>query len=69
MKQKILRITNILLALLILNQILSGFFGKEIGNPLFELLHKRGAILLVIVIVAHLILNWGWIKNSYFKKG
>ncbi len=68
MKQKILRITNIILALLIINQFLSGFFKKEIGKPLFELLHERGAILLIIVIILHLLLNWGWIKNAYFKK-
>ncbi|HBM15611.1 MAG TPA: hypothetical protein DD381_04600 [Lentisphaeria bacterium] len=68
MKQKILKVLNALLAILILTQLLSGIFRKEIGKELFELIHEKGVILLIIVIIIHIILNWGWIKNSYFKK-
>jgi len=68
MKQKILRIVNLLLGILILSQFLSGYFRKEIGKPLFEVLHEDGAILLLIVIILHFLLNWGSVKNSYFNK-
>ena len=68
MKQNFLKVINVILAILILSQFLSGFFRKEIGKTLFDLLHEKGAILLIIVIVLHLILNYGWVKNAYFKK-
>jgi len=67
-KQTILKIVNIILAILILSQFLSGFFRKLIGKELFDLIHEKGALVLIAVLVIHILFNWGWIKNTYFRK-
>jgi hypothetical protein len=63
-KQKMLRILNPILVLLILAQIGSGLFPNIV--PYFA--HQAGGIFLGVVIGVHLVLNWSWVRNSYFKR-
>ncbi|HOV33319.1 MAG TPA: DUF4405 domain-containing protein [Candidatus Hydrogenedens sp.] len=67
-KSKMLKITNIVLLLLFVNQALSGLFNDFISRGLFELLHEFGGIVLIITVLIHLILNWGWIRSTFFKR-
>ena len=63
-----LKILNPIIGLLMLNQLLTSVFHESISNEIYELLHGGGGLALTALIVLHLILNWGWIKTSYFKK-
>ena len=69
-KNKALKIVNIVLAALVINQIAGAFlFAKgAFSYPVFVWLHKRAVWALMAAVLAHLILNWNWIKSNYFKK-
>ena len=70
-KNTMLKILNPLLGLLVVNQIATGLLADElfkVSPNAFEMLHETGGILLAVLTVAHLILNWNWIKATYFKK-
>ena len=68
MRQVLLKITNLILAVLILNQSLTGFFRKIIGRDLFEIFHEKIAIVLVVFALLYISLNFSGIKNSYSRK-
>jgi len=70
-KITLLKITNPLLGLLVLNQVLTGLFANElfkVSPNAFGILHQGGGFVLAILVVLHLVLNWNWIKATYFKK-
>jgi len=59
---------NVLLFLVFLMQVSTGLGHGFIGEELFENLHPAGGLLLILLVALHLILNWGWVKTSYFKR-
>jgi len=67
-KNKALKIVNIVLLVLLLNQACSGLFNEHYSLDAFEWLHERAALLLFVVAAVHIVLNWNWIKVNYFKK-
>ena len=70
-RNAMLKILNPLLGLLIVNQILTGLLADELfklSPNAFEILHEDAGIVLAVLVVLHLILNWNWIKATYFKK-
>jgi len=62
-----LMILNPILAILVLNQVVTGLLHDSLPEQVFELLHVGGGILLAIGAALHLILNWNWIRASYSK--
>jgi len=68
MKSKWLKILNPILGLAFVFQISVGFSGDFIPNRTFERLHEIGAIVLLICVIAHIYLNWQWIRVNYFNK-
>jgi len=68
-RNTLLKILNLLLGLLMLNQVLTGFFHGSFSHEAYELLHEGGGVALAVVTVLHLIMNWNWIKISYFGGG
>ena len=62
------KILTPILLVLIVNQMATGVFGRELSREAFEFLHKGGGIALACLAVVHLILNFSWIKASYFSK-
>ena len=67
-RNTLLKIINPVLALLVINQILTGLFGHSLSHEAFEILHKDGGFVLAGVAALHLILNWNWVKANYFKR-
>jgi uncharacterized membrane protein len=63
-----LKVLNALLALLIVSQALSGLLRDRLPEETFEHVHILGGALVVIGVVLHLALNWGWVRLNYFKK-
>jgi hypothetical protein len=68
-KKTALKIINVIIAILILNQAASAALRGLIGREAFELLHEGGGFLLLIGVIIHVILNWGWVKSAFHKKG
>jgi hypothetical protein len=70
-KNAVLKILNPILGVFILNQALTGIFADEIfarSPRAFTILHVGGGYCLVAQVLLHLVLNWNWIKASYFRK-
>jgi hypothetical protein len=67
-KTAILKILNPILGLLIINQAITGFSRSKLSYETFEFLHEGGGVLLICLIFAHIILNFNWIKTSYFAR-
>lgn len=67
-KQKLLKIINPLLALFLLNQAATGLLHNVLPHGVFEFMHKGGWVL-VILSIAHIYLNWWWVKTNLVPKG
>jgi hypothetical protein len=62
-----LKYINPVIAILIVSQLLSALLSEILPPKIFDVWHKGGGLLLFIGILLHLILNWGWVKSTYFK--
>ena len=67
-KKKSLKYINCIIAVLILNQALTGIFHKSLSHGAFEIVHQGCGILLFIGVLIHVALNWGWVKTTFLKK-
>jgi hypothetical protein len=67
-KHNALKILNPILAVLVLNQLLLGLLNDALSDEVFELFHGGGGFLLVMGVIVHLGLNWGWVRVTFFKK-
>ena len=65
-KKTAFKIVNIIIALLIINQASSAILRGLIGRDAFEVLHEGGGVLLLIGVIIHVILNWGWVRMQFF---
>jgi uncharacterized membrane protein YraQ (UPF0718 family) len=66
-KQKALKVVNILLALMVIGILTSAISHDFIDEEIFEKVHPLGGFTLIVLVVIHLILNWSWVKSTYFK--
>ena len=62
-----LKILNPILALLILNQFVTAMASDAMSHDAFEVLHEEGGMVLFAVVLLNVILNWNWIRASYFR--
>ena len=62
------KILNPILLVLMANQLVTGLVHRSLSREAFEFLHEGGGILLAVLAGVHLILNFGWVKASYFSK-
>lgn len=67
-KNFFLKILNPMLFVVVVFQLSVGFGHSFVGREWFGPLHKNGAIAVAVLAFIHLVLNFGWIKASYFKK-
>ena len=67
-KNRILKILNPVLAVLLISQIASGLSGMSLSYKVFNVVHKGGAFVLMACALVHIALNWSWIRATYFKK-
>ena len=67
-KAKALKVVNVVLFVLLVNQAATGMLGMSLPHWAFEWGHERAAFVLLAVAAVHLALNWNWIKANYFKK-
>ncbi|MGD8956379.1 MAG: hypothetical protein PVJ03_03535 [Chromatiaceae bacterium] len=67
-KKKLLKIVNPILLLLVMNQLATGFRPRLYGPGSFRLMHKQMALLLSLALMVHLVLNFSWVRNTYWKR-
>jgi len=63
-----LKIINPILLVLIISQAVTGLLHTKLSPETFETIHEGGGIVLVGLVIVHLILNFNWIRASYFHK-
>ena len=63
-KRRLLRIINPIVLILVLNQLGTGFKPRLYGPGTFRLMHKQMAVILLIALIAHLALNFSWIRST-----
>ena len=66
-KRGLLKIVNVLLAILILNQATTGLLSGILPHSLFEFLHEGGGVTIFIVVLVHVYLNWAWVKANLLR--
>jgi len=67
-KNHALKILNPVLLLFLLLQAITGFIHDQIPDKVFGVLHGGGGVLFVLLAIAHIGLNWSWIRGQYFPK-
>jgi hypothetical protein len=67
-RNTILKILNPILLLFFINQAATVLLRDHISFKAFGLFHKTGGAILLCLITLHIILNFNWIKASYFSR-
>ena len=67
-KNTILKILIPIQGVLILSQVTTAYLHDSLSHEAFETVHIGGGTVLVLCVVAHVALNWSWVKASYFRK-
>ena len=67
-RNSIFKIVNPILAILFLNQILTGLLNEVIPEKTYGVIHGGGGFLIAIAVLVHVIFNWNWVKANFFKK-
>jgi len=67
-KNTALKILNPILLVLFISQALTALFHDKISPDAFEFFHEGGGTILIVLILLHIILNFNWLKASYFPK-
>ena len=67
-RNSVLKIVNPILVVLLVNQVFSGRFGRALPHEAFVVLHKAGGFVLAVAVVAHVALNWAWVRNNFFRR-
>ncbi len=65
-KNTALKILNPVLILFFINQAITVLLREHISFKTFGLFHKTGGAILLCLIALHIILNFNWIKASFF---
>ena len=67
-RNTVLKILNLFLFVLFVSQTATVLFHELISYKVFQIFHKGGGMVLLLLIAAHIILNFNWIKANYFVK-
>ena len=67
-KNTLLKITNPVMGILLINQILMALLHDFLPKEVFEVFHGGGGIIFSVLAGLHLFLNWNWVKTSFFRK-
>ena len=71
-KQKILRVLNLLMfidfLIIVISQLIYQFHPQLNGEEFVLKYHSTGGYIFILLVILHFILNFNWVKNAYFKK-
>ena len=67
-RNSVLKVVNPILAVLLLNQVLTGLLRGMLPKELFEVMHEGGGALVALGALVHVVLNWNWVRANYLKR-
>jgi hypothetical protein len=67
-KNTVHKILTPILFLLIINQPVTALLGDKMSDQTFQIFHQDTGFVLVGLVLVHFILNFNWVKASYFPK-
>ena len=67
-KAKQLKGVNALLFFFLLYQAITGILLGWTGTDVLETLHPVGGAILVVLGTIHIVLNWGWVRATFFAR-
>lgn len=67
-KNTALKILNPVLFLFFANQAITVVLREHLSFKAFGFFHKTGGVILLCLIALHIILNFNWIKASFFPR-
>ena len=67
-RNTMLKILNPILAVFFINQAITVIFRDSFSREAFEIFHKTGGMIFLLLIAAHFILNSNCVKANYFGK-
>lgn len=63
-----LKVLNLILLVLLVNQAVTILFLPKLSHEAFEVLHKGGGAIFIVLAIVHFMLNLNWVKASYLPK-
>jgi hypothetical protein len=63
-----LKILNPILLVLFINQAVTALLSEQISPKTFEIFHKGGGTILIVLAILHIVLNFNWFKATYLRK-
>jgi hypothetical protein len=67
-KAGMLKVVNVIVTILFVNQVATGFLHGALPYRAFVVLHQRGAIVFAVAIIVHVVLNWNWVRVTFRRK-
>lgn len=67
-RNSVLKMVNPILGICFINQVVTGLIHGMLSHDVYEILHEGGGIVFALLALIHVILNWNWIRTSYFRK-
>ena len=68
MKATALKVVNVILALVFLNQAATGLLHDSLSHETFEIIHESAGLVLIACVVVHVLLNWNWVRSALLKR-
>ncbi|KPQ37493.1 MAG: hypothetical protein HLUCCA11_00160 [Phormidesmis priestleyi Ana] len=67
-RKQLLKVINIGLGILFLDMAVTGLFPDLVSHDIFHIVHEKAGKVFVFFAIAHLALNWNWVKLTLLKK-
>ncbi|MFA5239921.1 MAG: hypothetical protein WC476_09495 [Phycisphaerae bacterium] len=67
-RNDVLKILNPVLLVFFINQAITVLLREQLSFKVFGIFHKVGGGIFLCLIALHIILNFNWIKASYFPR-
>jgi uncharacterized membrane protein YraQ (UPF0718 family) len=67
-RNTVLKIVNPVLGLVVLSQLVTGTLHGVLPRQVFETMHHGGGIVVAAAVLLHVLLNWNWVKATYFRR-
>jgi len=67
-RNTVLKFVNPVLGLVVLSQLVTGALHGLLPRQVFETMHQVGGIAVAAAVLLHVLLNWNWVKATYFRR-
>lgn len=67
-RKQLLKLVNCGLGLLFFGVGMTGLFPDALPGKVFHIVHEAAGKVFFAFAVAHIVLNWAWVKNTLLRK-